>query len=137
MKGGHYTLSMRGNVKRSLFGEMREKLSGIPWTRETVNELILWRGNYSGDHQDPLDQEKNVIHGDHSDVSVILNWFSIRLNSSKYCDIEIKHILNPKKKHVNCEKFLTFKVLNGHKKQILGQKYPKLYLEDCFEELPL
>ena len=90
MKGGHYTLSMRGNVKRSLFGEMREKLSGIPWTGETVNELILWRGNYSGDHQDPLDQEKNVIHGDHSDVSVILNWFSIRLNSSKYCDIEIK-----------------------------------------------
>ena len=34
---------------------------------ESVNELILWRGNYSGDHQDPLDQEKNVIHGDHSD----------------------------------------------------------------------
>ena len=57
---------------------------------ETVNELVLWRGNYSGDHQDPLDQEKNVIHGDHSDVSVILNLFSIRLNSSKYCDIEIK-----------------------------------------------
>ena len=40
----------------------------------------------------------------------------------------------PKKKRVNCEKFLTFKVLNGHNKQILGQKYQKLYLEGCFEE---
>ena len=40
----------------------------------------------------------------------------------------------PKKKRVNCEKFLTFKVLNGHKKQILGQTYQKLHLEDCFEE---
>ena len=28
---------------------------------------------------------------------------------------------------------VTFKVLNGHKKPILGQKYQKLYLEGCFE----
>ena len=32
------------------------------------------------------------------------------------------------------QKFLIFKVLNGLKKQILGQKYQKLYLEGCFEE---
>ena len=78
---------------------MREKLSGIPWTRETVNELILWRGNYSGDHQDPLDQEKNVIHGDHSDqYQYCIKFFQILwywnkktniLNNLKnfYCDI--------------------------------------------------
>ena len=30
---------------------------------------------------------------------------------------------------LNCEKFLTFKVLNGHKKQILGQTYQKLHLD--------
>ena len=39
----------------------------------------------------------------------------------------------PQEKCVN-RKFLTFKVLNGHKKQILGQKYQQLYLEGCFEE---
>ena len=32
----------------------------------------------------------------------------------------------PQEKRVNCEKFLTFKVSNGHKKQIYGQKYQKL-----------
>ena len=30
------------------------------------------------------------------------------------------------------QKFLIFKVLNGLKKQLLGQKYQKLYLEGCF-----
>ena len=32
------------------------------------------------------------------------------------------------------QKFLIFKVLNGLKKQILRQKYQKLYLKGCFEE---
>ena len=32
------------------------------------------------------------------------------------------------------QKFLIFKVLNGLKKQILGQKYQKLYLEGFFKE---
>ena len=40
----------------------------------------------------------------------------------------------PIKKRVNRDKFLTSKVFNGHKKQILGQKYQKLYLEGYFEE---
>ena len=32
----------------------------------------------------------------------------------------------PKKKRVNRDRVFTFKVLNGHKKQIYGQKYQKL-----------
>ena len=40
----------------------------------------------------------------------------------------------PKKKRVNRDKFFTFRVSNGHKKQTLGQKYQKSYLEGCFEE---
>ena len=32
-------------------------------------------------------------------------------------------LIYPKKKRANRDKFLTFKALNGHKKQILGQIY--------------
>ena len=56
----------------------------------------------------------------------------------------------PKKKRVNCEKFLTFKVLNGHlKKQILGQntkncilkavlkKNATVVVKVCLKKLPV
>ena len=40
----------------------------------------------------------------------------------------------PQEKARKLREGLTFKVLNGHKKQILGQKYQKLYLEGYLEE---
>ena len=48
--------------------------------------------------------------------------------------ISVKLNLPQEKSRKLLVKFLTFKVLNGYKKQILGQTYQKLHLEDCFEE---
>ena len=72
---------------------------------------------------------------DDDEVSYVWSCLYTELHNVNFFTQIISVQLNlPKKKRVNCEKFLTFKVLNGHKKQILGQKYQKLYLECCFEE---
>ena len=67
--------------------------------------------------------------GDTAWAAVVLSRQSCKI--SIFTQIISVQLNLPPKKHVNRDKFLTFKVLNGHKKQILGQK---LYLEDCFVE---
>ena len=71
-------------------------------------------------------------------IQLRISWLAMYIQSCKmsifYTDHFCSTKFTPKKKRVNCNKFLTFRILNGHKKQFLGQKYQKLYLEGCLEE---